>query len=307
MSENAKHEKVSAIIATRNRPELLRRAIDAIWNQDYEGEIEIVVVFDQCDPDESLVREEGNRSLKVTTNVRSQGLAGGRNSGVDFASGAWVAYCDDDDEWLPSKLSSQFEAIANTPDAKAACTGIFINYEDEDTERIPDPDGVKFEDFIRDRMTEVHPSSWLVNRSFLLNEVGYVDEEIPGGYAEDYDFMLRTVKKTPLAVATKPLVRIYWHGASFFFEKWKMIDDALEYLVNKHPEFKDDDRGLARIRGQQAVAKAAMGDRKEALGAVIDVAKLNPLEKRNLLALVVALGLPAEFALKQAHKVGKGI
>ncbi len=307
MSESRQYAKVSAIIATRNRPELLRRAIDAIWNQDYKGEIEIVVVFDQCEPDETLVAEERNRSLKVTSNVRSQGLAGGRNSGVDYATGEWVAYCDDDDEWLPAKLSSQFTAIENTPGAKAACTGIFINFEGEDTARIPDPKGVKLEDFIRDRMTEVHPSAWLVNREFLLNEVGYVDEEIPGGYAEDYDFILRTVKRTTLAVADAPLVRIYWHGASFFFERWKMIDEALQYLIEKHPEFADDPRGLARIKGQQAVARAAMGDRKEALSAVVEVAKLNPLEKRNALALVVALGLPAEFALKQAHKIGKGI
>ena len=92
----SKHDTVSAIIATRNRPELLRRAIAAIIGQDYEGDIEIVVVFDQCEPDQTLLAElpagVDNRSIKLTTNVRSTGLAGGRNSGVDFASGQWVAY-----------------------------------------------------------------------------------------------------------------------------------------------------------------------------------------------------------------------
>ncbi len=300
-------DKVSVVIATRNRPKLLRRAIDAVWSQTYEGDIEIVAVFDQSEPDESLVRKEGNREVKVTRNVRSQGLAGGRNSGVDFASGVWVAYCDDDDEWLPEKLAAQFEALESNPGSMASCTGVLINFEGDDTARIPDPEGVSFDDFITDRMTEVHPSSWLVNREFLLEEVGYVDEEIPGGYAEDYDFMLRTVAKTKLAVATKPLVRIYWHGASYFFERWKMIDEALEYLVNKHPQFLDNKKGLARIRGQQAVAKAAMKDRKGAFETIKETFKLNPTEKRNILALIVAAGLPAEFALKQAHKFGKGI
>jgi hypothetical protein len=147
----------------------------------------------------------------------------------------------------------------------------------------------------------------LVHKTTLVEDIGLVDERIPGSYAEDYDLFLRTARVTGIAVAPQPLVRVWWHGASFFFERWKMIDEALEYLIGKYPDFERHPEGLARIRGQQAVAKAAMGKRREALKVVAEAARLKPTEKRLPLAVAVAAGLKAESALKAAHRFGKGI
>ena len=74
--------RVDVVVATRNRPELLRLALDAIWEQTYAGEIVCHVVFDQCDPDESVARSSANRTITVMNNERTPGLAGGRNSGI---------------------------------------------------------------------------------------------------------------------------------------------------------------------------------------------------------------------------------
>jgi glycosyltransferase involved in cell wall biosynthesis len=298
---------VSVIIATRDRPELLRRAIAGVVAQRHSAEVEIILVFDRSEPDRSLETEGDGYRVLVTTNARTPGLAGARNSGIDKASNAWIAFCDDDDEWLPGKLQAQFDALAALPRARAACTGILIRYQDVDTPRMPDQARMGFGDFLRDRMTEVHPSSWLVHKDTLTDKIGLVDEEIPGSYAEDYDLILRTANVCPIAVAPQPLIRVWWHGASFFFERWKTIDEALDYLVDKYPAFDRHPDGLARIRGQQAVAKAAMGKRREALQTIVATAKLRPLEKRLPLALAVVAGLKAETALKVAHRFGKGI
>lgn len=297
---------VSVVIATRDRPELLRRAIDGIAAQRHDAEIEIIVVFDRSEPDRSLEDDDRCRVV-VTSNDRTPGLAGARNSGIDKAANAWIAFCDDDDQWLPGKLQAQFEALAAEPEARAACTGILIRYRGVDTPRLPDPDRLGFDDFLRDRMTEVHPSSWLVERETLVDRIGLVDEEIPGSYAEDYDLMLRTARVCPIAVAPQPLVRVWWHGASYFFERWRTIDEALDHLVDKYPEFARHPDGLARIRGQQAVARAAMGRRLQALATVVEILRLRPAEKRWPLALAVVAGLPAERALAWAHRFGKGI
>lgn len=305
--DSVDHRSVSVVIATRDRPELLRRAIDAITEQRHDGHLEVVVVFDRSEPDRSLEQDETDLRVITITNDRTPGLAGARNSGIDKASNRWIAFCDDDDEWLPGKLQAQFKALAERPAARAACTGVLIRYEGVDTPRLPDPDRLEFEDFLRDRMTEVHPSSWLVERETLVDRIGLVDEKIPGSYAEDYDLFLRTARTCPIAVAPQPLVRVWWHGASYFFERWKTIDEALEYLVAKFPEFHDHPEGLARIRGQQAVAKAAMGDRSDALRTMVETARLHPVEKRVPLALAVTCGLKAETALKAAHRFGKGI
>lgn len=307
---------VSVVIATRDRPQLLRRAIDGVLTQERRsdsvvgdsavGDIEVVVVFDRSEPDWSLEKDEPGRRVRVVVNDRTPGLAGARNCGVAAGSSAWIAFCDDDDEWLPGKLAAQFAALEATPGAVAATTGVFINYDGRDTARIPDPAKMTFAGFIRDRMTEVHPSGTLVRRSAWA-EIGEVDESIPGGYAEDYDWLLRAARVAPLAVAPEPLVRVYWHGASFFFERWKLIDEALDYLVDKFPEFADDPVGLARIRGQQAVAQAAMGQRRRAASTALATLKLSKRERRVPVALVVAAGVPASRVLKLLHRFGKGI
>lgn len=311
MAAHLADRSVSVVIATRDRPQLLRRALAGILAQRHDAPIEIVLVFDRSEPDSSLAELAADHGhgidIVLTTNRRSPGLAGARNSGIDLATNAWIAFCDDDDEWLPGKLQAQFDALVASPRCRAACTGILIRYEGNDTARMPDPGRVTFDGFLVDRMTEVHPSSWLVHRQTLVEQIGLVDEQIPGSYAEDYDLFLRTSRETKIAVAEQPLVRVWWHGASFFFERWRMIDEALGYLTEKYPEFSRHPAGLARIRGQQAVAQAAMGERGRALRTIAATARLRPTEKRLALALAVTAGLKAETALKFAHRFGKGI
>ncbi len=300
-------EPISVVIATRDRPILVRRAVDAVLAQDHAGSLEVVVVFDRSELDPGLATDDAHRGVVVTTNVRTPGLAGARNSGVDRATGTWVAFCDDDDEWLPGKLAGQIAALEASPDADVATTGIFVNFRGRDTARIPEAAKLTFDGFLRDRMTAVHPSTVMVRRSAFLDRIGPVDETIPGGYAEDYEWLLRASRCSPIAVAPRPLARIHWHGASFFFERWQTIDAALDHLIAAYPEFRQEPKGLARLKGQQAVARAAMGRRRRALSTIVETLRLNPLERRAPVALLVVLGVPAGAILKLLHRFGKGI
>ena len=298
---------VSVVIATRDRPEMLRRAIDAINASDYEGPIEIVVVFDQCDPDMAIVSDDPRRQVRAIANARTQGLAGGRNTGAFAATGRWLAFCDDDDEWLPAKLRQQVDLLRDAPKATLATTGIYIRYDGEDFDRIPEQSRLTFDGFLDDRMTEVHPSSFVMDRDWFINDVGLVDEELPGSYAEDYDVLLRAARIGQVLSVPEPLVTIHWHPSTYFRERWTMIDDALGVLVDKHPEFAGAPAGLARVRGQQAFAAAAAGDRRRALKMIVETIKLRPLEKRTLPALAVVMGVPAGVLLRLAHRMGRGI
>ncbi len=91
--------KVTAVLPTHDRPVLMRRALNSILAQDYPGELDVVVVFDQAEPDQGLARAGEGRQVSVITNARKTGLAGARNSGILVASGAYIASCDDDDAW----------------------------------------------------------------------------------------------------------------------------------------------------------------------------------------------------------------
>ena len=102
MDKVSARPSVSVVIATRDRPVLLRRAVQRVMEQSYPGEIECVLVFDQSDPAPPDVDVPAGRTLRSITNGRSPGLAGARNSGVLASSGEIIAFCDDDDEWLPT-------------------------------------------------------------------------------------------------------------------------------------------------------------------------------------------------------------
>ena len=82
-------QSVSVIIATNGkRPELLRTAVTALFEQTYTGPVEVLVVFDhvEIDPLADLQVPE-NRSLRTIPNTRPQGLAGGRNTGTTMITG----------------------------------------------------------------------------------------------------------------------------------------------------------------------------------------------------------------------------
>lgn len=296
---------VSVIIATHNRPTLLRRALDSVIGQDYSGDIDVIVVFDRSEVDTSIEVDRPGRRVRAMANTRSPGLAGARNCGVANSSGQFLAFCDDDDEWLPNKISVQVAKAAEGFDT--VVSGVYIVYGDRVSARVPRTEDVTLAELVRRRVMEAHPSTVLVSREAFLDRIGEVDEAIPGSFAEDYDWILRASKAGTIGVVPLPLVRVHW-GQSLFSQRWRTIIDALDYLVAKHPEFEANDEGLARITGQRAFALAALGERSEARREAMRTMRLNPRERRAYVAFAVSTRVvSAQRVLDLAHRTGRGI
>ncbi|MFC6408587.1 glycosyltransferase family 2 protein [Planobispora longispora] len=297
---------VTVVVATRDRLELLRRAVTAILSQEYAGEIDVIVVFDQSDPVALDVDCPPGRSLRVTTNGRTPGLAGSRNTGITAARTDYVAFCDDDDEWLPGKLRAQVELLA-AEGGVAAGTGIEIRSRGTSNPR-PGPERpVTFRDLLRDRVFTLNGSNLIIDRTVLTETVGLVDENLPGSYAEDYDLLLRIAKLGPIHCVRQPLVAINWQG-SFFARRFPMIADALAHLLAKHPEFATDPVGIARIEGQIAFYRAAAGQYGEAWHWARRSLRHNWRERRTYLALLVASRLTSgQRVLALLNARGRGI
>jgi glycosyltransferase involved in cell wall biosynthesis len=108
---------VSAVIPTRNRPEVVRRAVHSALNQTYPN-VEVIVVVDGPDP-ATVERLEAlnERRLRVVALPENVGGSEARNRGIYEANGEYVALLDDDDEWLPEKIERQVLAFRqlNTP------------------------------------------------------------------------------------------------------------------------------------------------------------------------------------------------
>jgi glycosyltransferase involved in cell wall biosynthesis len=102
---------VSVVIPTRNRPELVANAVASVLEQDFKN-LEVIVVIDGEDPQTrealDIFCDARLHVISLTVNI---GGAEARNVGVRAAYGEWVAFLDDDDEWLVHKLSRQMEAV----------------------------------------------------------------------------------------------------------------------------------------------------------------------------------------------------
>gem|GEM_PF-6625373 len=104
---------IATIVATRDRPELLRETLAAIAAQDYEGVISTIVVFDQTEPDLSLTVHGTNRPVTIVANARVQGLQGARNTGMQATSSDLIAFCDDRPGWVRRRLRVAASCGAN--------------------------------------------------------------------------------------------------------------------------------------------------------------------------------------------------
>jgi glycosyltransferase involved in cell wall biosynthesis len=219
-----------------------------------------------------------------------------------------LAFCDDDDTWLPDKLRLQVDAMERN-NADVCLAGIYVHYGDRVTVRIPELSELTPDGLIRDRVMAAHPSTYVVRRSAFLDTIGLVDEEIPGSYGEDWDWLLRAAQSTRLAVVPRPLIHVLWHPqGSFFSRRWLTIAAALDYMIDKHPGFKNDKGALARLYGQKAFAYAAAGEPAQAKHWARESLRLSRRERRAYLALAVASrALKAETVVRMANKAGRGI
>lgn len=299
---------VSVVIATVNRPELLRQAVRAALAQDYTGPVQVLVVFDRV-PVESLndVEVPANRSLRALPNSRTPGLAGARNTGILAAVGTYVGFCDDDDAWEPGKLRRQLAAWAADPAAAATATGVRICSADAVTVRIP-PAIVTFADFLRSRVSQIHPSSLLFRTTDLTGRFGLVDEELPASYGEDYDLLLRTARFGHIRTVQAPLTSVRWGAHSMFAGQWEILAAGLTYLLRKFPEFASSRTGTARIAGQVAFAHAALGRRADSRRWARSALRRDPSQLRAYAALLVGTGaVSAETLLSLVQKRGRGL
>lgn len=102
---------VTAIIPTYRRPGLVTRAIRSVLSQTVP-DIEVIVV-DDASPEntEKSVSAVGDSRVRYIRHSSNRGLPASRNTGIGAARGQFIAFLDDDDEWLPDKTEKQLRYL----------------------------------------------------------------------------------------------------------------------------------------------------------------------------------------------------
>ena len=199
--------KVSVIIPTYNRPELLKRAINSVFNQKYRN-FEIVIIDDNSENEnENIVKEFPPRYIKYLKRKKREDIAFKRNLGIKFSTGEYVAFLDDDDEWLPNKLMQQTSMLTV---ADKSVGVIHSNAFIDDGSKVSLTHKAGMFNSIPQNLLEynfVVNSSSVVKRE-CFNLVGYLDEKL--AYCEDWDFWIRVSQRFRFIYLDEPTVISHW-------------------------------------------------------------------------------------------------
>jgi len=110
---------VSVVITTYNRPSYLREAVESVAAQTYDR-VELVVVDDHSPTPASEALEDVGLEVfdgvEIVRHEENRGANAARNTGMQTATGEYVAFLDDDDTWREDKLERQVETFQRAGD-----------------------------------------------------------------------------------------------------------------------------------------------------------------------------------------------
>lgn len=188
-----KQPKVSVIIPTHNRAEMLKRAVKSVLTQTWEGKFELIIISDgSTDNTKEVVRSFNDSRIRFFKHEKARGASAARNTGLREAKGEYIAFLDDDDEWTPNKLEVQMPVIENSGQ-KIGLVYAWIEYIEGGKQQYvknPKLHGDIFEEML-DSQAITNSSALIIKRKVLDKVYGF-DEELPRG--NDGDFIRRISK-----------------------------------------------------------------------------------------------------------------
>ena len=193
----------TVIIPTHNRPDLVARAIRSVYAQTCPP-LQVIVIDDASQPPLVLPPDLSDGRTRLIRHERSVGGAEARNSGLRAAATPVVAFLDDDDEWLPSKMEIQLEWLRENPRATLVTCG---HFRCEGGQEYLEVFSQEFVEQYRQYDNFFGSFSYLVVRR---SDPGVLlDPALPA--LQDWDFALRVTRGCPFGVIEQPLVKYYAH------------------------------------------------------------------------------------------------
>ncbi|WP_262178046.1 glycosyltransferase family 2 protein [Haloarcula laminariae] len=215
--------RVSVVIPTYERADVVGRAIDSALAQTVD-DIEVVVVDDgSSDDTETVVESYDDERVRYRAHGTNRGVSAARNTGVAAARGEYVAFLDSDDEWLPRKLERQLATLAGRGEewvgaycdvatAGLSTAGRVASFVSETLfrSRAPREGGRELAEALLSMQVFMGPGSTLLVERAVLAEAGGFDEGL--SIYEDWDLVLRVLAVGKLAHVPEPLALTHFTG-----------------------------------------------------------------------------------------------
>ena len=242
--------RVSVIIPTHNRSQLLTGAIESARRAG--SDVEIIVVDDASTDSTAAVCQtlSGIRYIRLE---RNQGVAAARNVGIIASTAEYIAFLDDDDQRLPGSLDLQSEVLVANPEAGFVCGSVlYANQSGELTGTIVSPpEGLGGDVFWKLLEWDffVLPVAVLIRKACLYR-VGLINSHL--SHIDDWDLFVRLAELFQVGVISHP-VGIYRLPTPF----------SAQTTSNLAPDFIRALRRQRQLFRLPRVATAPVSKRKE--------------------------------------------
>jgi glycosyltransferase involved in cell wall biosynthesis len=272
--------KVSVVIPTCNRAELLRCAISSVLSQTWQ-DFELLVVDDaSSDATPQAVRDFPDPRIHYIRHDERKGGSAARNTGIDCARGQYVAFLDDDDEWLPVKLEKQIKLFEGSPTSLGLVyTGYWI-IERENGKVIQQTTPVKRGDLSQEIFVRnwVGGTSSVAIRKACFETVGGFDPALPS--FQDYDMWIRLAQRFELAFVAEPLLKYHLHERKIW-TNLEALKCGMDILLEKHGQSLPLQRNLARYYLSVGARFCFQGEVQKGRKSLSRAIRLNPFEIRS--------------------------
>ena len=299
--------KVTVIIPTHNRANLLTRAVQSVLSQTFTN-YEIIIIDDYSSDDtQEIVAEFDVPSIRSFRHDQSRGASAARNTGIAQARGEYIAFLDDDDEWLPMKLQEQVELIEASSPNVALVYGWLDRINDSNHRMKRGPrkhtHGDAFDALLS--LTTIAPTSTLLVRSSAVRDIGGFDESLPRG--NDADFISRISRRYEIVVLPKVIVKYHTdHGHS------RISDNSPENLanhvkyINTHlknfsADLNERPRVLSTVLRQLAIVEMMRANRGTALSIYIKALETDSISSIHLTDILTFVKAFIWYATPLSH------
>lgn len=229
-------KKVSIIIPIYNVAQYVRRCLESVSKQTYQGEIECILV-DDCGSDNSadICKEyingyKGKINYSFLRHKDNGGLSVARNSGTKIATGDYLFYMDSDDE-IPENAIELLMAEADKHPGVDIVVGYIYDdkqsaYYDisvyKDHQYVEDNDWIQYNSFNCHKVIPVNAYSKLIRKEFIISNNLYFK---PGIIHEDVHWMFFVARAArSMAFVFQPTYIRYWHEGSIITSTNKLED-----------------------------------------------------------------------------------
>ena len=220
--------KVTVLIATYNRAHYICEAVDSVLAQAYK-DYEIIIVDDgSTDKTREVLQKYADKISYLYKDHKNQAAA--LNFGISRSKGEYIAFLDDDDIWLPNKLTVQIPVFEKDLEIGIVGAEMYLtNEKDEITSHWKRAQNLQ-ENFasLYDYNCLGFPS--VVARKSCIEKVGGFDEGLVT--TQDYDLWLRMAPICKFRCLDVPLVKWRIHGMNKHKNREQKLKDRL-YVVTK--------------------------------------------------------------------------